>query len=77
VFVTQGSITWSDGSDPLCPSRTFTAGQAFVEEPFVVHLVRNASASVGAEFLAFTIKPQGAVGPAFRLDRPQPTNCAF
>lgn len=79
IVVTEGSIIWSNGSDPLCTSRTYTVGEAFIEEPFVVHKARNVSPAggVGAEFLAFTIKPQGAVGPAFRIDRPQPTNCAF
>lgn len=79
VVVTGGSIVWSNGSDPLCTSRTYTVGQAFIEEPFVVHKASNVSPAggVGAEFLAFTIKPQGAVGPAFRLDRPQPNNCTF
>jgi quercetin dioxygenase-like cupin family protein len=77
VVVTQGSITWYDGSNPLCTGQTYTVGQAFIEEPFVVHNVVNVSASADAEFLAFTIKPQGVVGPAFRLDRPKPTNCGF
>lgn len=74
VVVTQGSITWANGSDPLCTPRVYTTGQAFIEEPFVVHNVRHESGTT-AEFLAFTIKPQGVVGPAFRLDRDKPTNC--
>ncbi|HEX6218863.1 MAG TPA: cupin domain-containing protein [Sphingomicrobium sp.] len=79
VVVTQGSVVWANGSDPLCTSRTYSAGEAFIEEPFVVHKASNASPSggVGAEYLAFTIKPAGAVGPAFRIDRPQPNNCNF
>ena len=79
VFVTvvSGSITWTNGSDPLCGSHTYSAGQSFVEEPYVVHNAANASMSQGAEFIAITIKPAGFVGPAFRLDRPQPNNCGF
>ena len=77
VTVTQGSITWFNGSNPLCPSRTFTVGQSFIEEAYVIHNARNASASAVAEFVAITIKPVGFVGPPFRLNRDQPTNCSF
>lgn len=75
VTVTQGSITWFDGSDPLCVSRTFTVGESFIEDAYVVHNVVNASASADAEFIAIAIKPEDADGLAFRLDRPEPTNC--
>ena len=74
VVVTQGSIVWTNGSDPLCTPHNYTVGQAFIEEPFVVHNVQHTSGTT-AEFLAFTIKPEGVVGPAFRLDRDKPTNC--
>lgn len=79
VFVTviQGSITWYDGSNPLCPAQTYSAGQSFVESAYRMHNVRNASSSSAAEFVAITIKPEGYHGPAFRLDRPQPNNCNF
>ena len=77
VTVTQGSITWFDGSDPLCPGRTFATGQSFIEDAYVVHNVQNASGSAGAEFVAIVIKPDGFVGPAFRLDRAKPNNCNF
>ena len=74
VVVTTGSISWANGSDPLCTARNYSVGQAFIEEPYVVHNARHTSGTT-AEFLAFTIKPQGVVGPAFRLDRDKPTNC--
>lgn len=77
VTVTEGSITWYDGSNPLCTPRTYTVGQSFIERAYGVHNVRNASNSDIARFVAITIKPEGFVGPAFRLDRPQPTNCSF
>jgi quercetin dioxygenase-like cupin family protein len=77
VTVTEGTITWYDGSDPLCTSRTYSAGQSFIERAYRVHNVRNASGSSGAEFVAVVIKPAGFVGPAFRLDKPGPNNCAF
>lgn len=77
VTVTQGSVTWTDGSDPLCSSRTYNAGETFIEGAYRVHNVRNASNSAGAEYIAVVIKPAGFVGPAFRLDRAEPNNCSF
>lgn len=75
VTVTQGSIIWVNGSDPLCTPRTFTVGESFVEDAYVIHDVRNASGSAPAEFIAIAIKPEGFAGPLFRLDRPEPNNC--
>jgi len=77
VTVTSGSIVWTDGSDPLCPSHTYSAGDSFIEDAYVVHNVRNASNSVTAEFIAQHVNPTGTSGPAFLLDRPQPNNCNF
>jgi len=77
VTVTQGSVTWYDGADPLCPAHTYSTGQSFIEKPYRVHNAKNASNSAPAEYVAMTIKPSGFVGPAFRLDRPEPNNCSF
>lgn len=77
VTVTQGTIVWIDGSDPLCTPHTYTTGQSFVEGAYVPHNVRNASSSANAEFVAVVIKPVNFIGLAFRLDRPAPTNCNF
>jgi len=77
VTVTQGSIIWQNGSDPLCPKHTYTVGQSFIEQVGVNHNVRNASKTVGAEFVAIHINPTGTSGPGFRLDRATPTNCKF
>ena len=77
VTVTQGSIVWVDGSDPLCTEHTYNVGQSFIERAYGPHNVRNPSGSVTAEFIAIVIKPEGFVCPAFRLDRPEPNNCAF
>ncbi|HEU5286309.1 MAG TPA: cupin domain-containing protein, partial [Sphingomicrobium sp.] len=75
VTVTQGSVIWYDGSNPLCTPHTFATGESFIEGAYRVHNVQNASNSTVAEFVAITIKPVGFVGPAFRLDRAEPTNC--
>jgi quercetin dioxygenase-like cupin family protein len=78
VTVTSGSIIWTDGSNPLCPSTTYTAGQSFIEDAYVIHNVRNASNSVGAEFIAIHLNPTGTSGPSFRIDvSPAPNNCNF
>lgn len=77
VTVTQGSVTWYDGSDPLCSSRTYSAGESFIEGAYRTHNVTNASGSAGAEYVAVVIKPTGFPGPAFRLDRAEPNNCNF
>jgi len=77
VTVTQGSIVWYDGSDPLCSARTYSAGQSFIEGAYKPHNVKNSSDSAGAEYVAVVIKPSGYPGPAFRLDRSKPNNCNF
>ena len=77
VTVTQGSVVWYDGSNPLCTPHSYSAGQSFIESAYRIHDVRNASNSASAEFVAIVIKPEGFAGPAFRLDRAEPNNCNF
>jgi quercetin dioxygenase-like cupin family protein len=72
VTVTQGSIVRYDGSDPSCPATTYLAGHTFVEDPNLVHLIRNASTTDPAEFVAIQIRPAGAVG---RVDEPASSYC--
>lgn len=72
VTVTQGSIVWYNGTDPVCPSHTYTAGQSLIEDAYVIHYVKNASTSSPAEYVAIRINPTGV---GFRIDEPKPTNC--
>lgn len=76
VFVTvvEGSIVWYNGSDPLCPAHTYTAGQSFIEDAFVIHNAANASATAQAKFIAMHINPTGV---PFRAESPKPNNCNF
>lgn len=76
VFVTvvEGSIVWYNGTDPLCPAHTYTTGQSFIEDAFVIHNATNASATVPAKFVAMHINPTGV---PFRIDSPKPNNCNF
>ncbi len=75
VTVTQGTIQWYD--DALCTPHTYTVGDSFIETPYRAHDVRNPAAPGGqvAEFIAVVIKPDGFVGPAFRLNRDEPSSC--
>jgi quercetin dioxygenase-like cupin family protein len=77
VTVTDGSLTWYDGSNPLCTAHTYHVGDSFIESAYKVHNAVNPSSSAGVTFIAVTIKPVGFVGPAFVLDRPEPNNCHF
>lgn len=72
VTVTKGSIIWYDGSD--CGARNYAAGDSFIEGAYRVHNVKNASDSATAEFIAVRVNPTDV---GFRLDEPQPKNCAF
>jgi quercetin dioxygenase-like cupin family protein len=72
VTVTQGSIVWVNGSDPLCTPHPFSSGESFIEDAYVIHDVRNASSSESAEYIAIRMNPTGV---AFRLDRDEPNNC--
>lgn len=69
VTVTIGQIVWTDAA--TCTTRTYQAGDGFVEPANGVHLVRNTSGAT-AEFVAIQMRPQGAAG---RVDAPQPANC--
>ncbi len=77
ITVTQGSIIWYNGSNPLCTPHTYATGDSFIEPAYVIHNAVNASNSATAEFIAIVIKPIGFVGPPFRLDRDEPNNCSF
>lgn len=73
VTVTAGTIEWVNGADPLCASKTYHAGESFIEPANSTHLVRNATGST-AEFIAFSLRAQG---DPVTVDKPQPNNCAF
>lgn len=75
VTVTQGTIQWYD--DSLCAAHTYSAGESFIEQAYRAHDVRNPAAPGGqvAEFVAIVIKPDGFVGPAFRINKDEPSSC--
>lgn len=75
ITVTQGTIEWYDAA--LCAAHSHTANTSsasFIEPAYGAHDVRNPGATV-AEFIAITLKPEGYIGPAFRLNRDEPSSC--
>lgn len=74
VLVTQGTVTNYNADDPTCTGTTISAGQAFVEPPGNVHIVRNEGTVTAVLVATFLDVP---VGGAFRIDAPKPGNCSF
>ena len=72
VTVTEGSIVWYDGTNALCPGTTYSAGQSFIEDAFVIHNATNASQGNQAKFIAMHINPTGV---PFLVGQPQPGGC--
>jgi quercetin dioxygenase-like cupin family protein len=69
ITVRTGQITVFDGTD--CSSRTYHAGDTFIEPAHKVHLGEN-QGDVITTFVAVAPRPHGAPG---RLDEPEP-ECA-
>lgn len=76
VLVKTGALTIYSGHDPACGSRTYTAGQSFIDSgQGHVHIGWNESASEDLELWAVYIDVPP--GEAFRIDAPAPGNCPF
>lgn len=74
VTVTEGSVVFSDGADPVCPSHTYTVGQTFIEQAYAIHDVVNSGGST-AQFYGVHLNPTPSSGPGFLIDKAKPTNC--
>jgi quercetin dioxygenase-like cupin family protein len=76
ILIKSGQLTLYSEDDRECRGRTFSAGQAFIEPPGLVHFAHNPSlteiAEVGVTY--FDVPPDPA-GP--RIDEPPPGNCPF
>jgi len=70
VIVKTGSLTMREAKSGQCPSRTFTAGQAFIH-PAGPHNFAN-SGPEQLEFLVTYFAPPAAV---LLIDAPAPTEC--
>jgi quercetin dioxygenase-like cupin family protein len=75
ILIRAGQLTFYSEDDPGCSGRTFTAGQAFIEPPGLVHFARNESASDDAEVGVTYLDVPSGEGP--RIDEPSPGNCPF
>jgi len=76
VLIKSGQMSFYDGDDPTCTVRTYSAGQAFIDNgQGHVHIARNESQYHDLELWAtyFDVPPGGA----FRIDAPDPGNCSF
>lgn len=76
VLVKAGALTLHDGEDAACPSRTYSAGQAFIDRgQGHVHLGRNPSSTDNTElWVTYFDVP---VGSGVRIDAADPGNCGF
>ena len=72
VVVQQGSLTLHRSVDDRCLTRTYTAGQAFVERPGEVDQVINTGTVPYVLFVTFPRVPQGV---SARTDEPDPGTC--
>jgi quercetin dioxygenase-like cupin family protein len=59
VHVMSGSIVWYDGTNAMCPGTTYSAGDSFIEDAYVIHNATNASQGDPAVFIAMHINPTG------------------
>lgn len=76
VLIKSGEMTFYSSEDPTCSPRTYTAGQAFVDEgQGHVHIARNESTTQNVELWAtyFDVPP----GQPFRIDAADPGTCGF
>ena len=75
VLVKAGALTLYSSEDPTCMGRTYTAGQAFIDRgQGHVHIGRNeGSENLEIWSAYFDVAP----GQPFRIDAPNPGNCAF
>jgi quercetin dioxygenase-like cupin family protein len=76
VLVKTGELTLYSSEDPTCTGRTYSSGQAFIDSgQGHVHIARNLSQSDNTELWVtyFDVPPGGP----FRIDAPNPGNCAF
>ena len=76
VLIKAGELTLYSGDDPACSSRTYRAGEAFIDSgQGHVHLAKNLNLSENTELWAtYFDVPAGA---PFRIDAPDPGNCSF
>ena len=76
VLVKSGELTLHADHEGTCEVRTYTTGQAFIDRgQGHAHVGRNTAAGANTELWVtyFDVPP----GAPFRIDAPDPGNCAF
>ena len=75
ILIKSGQMSFYDGDDPTCTVRTYNAGQAFIDSgQGHVHIARN-EGNIDLEIWAVYFDVPA--GQSFRIDAPNPGNCAF
>jgi hypothetical protein len=75
ITVATGTVTLYDGDDPTCTPHSYTKGQGFVDPGFGhVHIARNEGIVEAGVYAADLNVPPGGL---YRIDAPNPGNCAF
>jgi len=72
VVVKQGEVTVYKSEGSQCDVTTYTAGQAFIERPGVVHDAFN---NGSVPYVAYVTYPRVTPGGATRIDMPDPGTC--
>jgi quercetin dioxygenase-like cupin family protein len=76
IVIKPGQLTLFTEEDKNCAGRTFSAGQAFIEPPGLVHFAHNPSSTQIAE-VGVTYFDVSSDSPSPRIDEPAPGNCPF
>jgi quercetin dioxygenase-like cupin family protein len=72
IIVEEGSLTVHGSIGTQCETTTYSAGQAFIEQPGEVDEVINTGAVPYVLFVTFPGVPQGE---SARIDSPDPGTC--
>jgi quercetin dioxygenase-like cupin family protein len=76
ILIKSGQLKFYSEEDRKCRGRTFSAGQAFIESPGLVHFAQNPSSTEITEVAVIYFDvPDDLASP--RVDEPAPGNCPF
>lgn len=75
ILIKSGQMSFYDGDDPTCTVRTYNAGEAFIDSgQGHVHIARNEG---GVNLEIWAVYFDVPTSESFRIDAPDPGNCAF
>jgi quercetin dioxygenase-like cupin family protein len=76
IQVVLGEVTFYEANDPSCRPRVVRAGESYLDTGDHAHIGRNESGAP-AQDLVVLFGPPGIAPTEFRIDAPDPGNCAF